>query len=86
MDIERMRRSFDQVAVNGDEMPLFFYSHLFLSHPETRRMFPVSMMHQRDRLVAALVHVVSKVDDLDNLVPVLQQLGRDHRKFGALAE
>jgi NAD(P)H-flavin reductase len=86
VDIERMRRSFDQVAVNGDEMPLFFYSHLFLSHPETRRMFPVSMMHQRDRLVAALVHVVSKVDDLDNLAPVLQQLGRDHRKFGALAE
>jgi NAD(P)H-flavin reductase/hemoglobin-like flavoprotein len=86
VDIERMRRSFDMVAVNGDEVPLYFYSHLFLSHPETRRMFPVSMMHQRDRLLAALVHVVSKVDDLDNLVPVLQQLGRDHRKFGALAE
>jgi NAD(P)H-flavin reductase len=47
-------------------------------------MFPVSMAHQRDRLFAALGEVVSRVDDLDSLVPILQQLGRDHRKFGAL--
>jgi hypothetical protein len=48
-------------------------------------MFPVSMMQQRDRLFRALGHIVAKVDDLDVLVPFLQQLGRDHRKFGALA-
>ena len=80
-----MRKSFDKVASSGDEVPLFFYSHLFLSHPETRAMFPVSMMQQRDRLFRALGHIVAKVDDLDVLVPFLQQLGRDHRKFGALA-
>ncbi len=85
MDVQRMRKSFDKVASYGDEVPLFFYSHLFLSHPETRAMFPVSMMQQRDRLFRALGHVVAKVDDLDNLVPFLQQLGRDHRKFGTLA-
>ena len=48
-------------------------------------MFPVSMAHQRDRLFAALGDVVARVDDLDALVPILQQLGRDHRKFGTLA-
>ena len=85
MDVQRMRKSFDKVASSGDEVPLFFYSHLFLSHPETRAMFPVSMMQQRDRLFRALGHIVAKVDDLDVLVPFLQQLGRDHRKFGALA-
>lgn len=85
MDTERMKRSFARVGDSGDEVPLFFYSHLFLSHPETRQMFPVSMMQQRDRLLAALGHVVARVDDLDELVPFLQQLGRDHRKFGALA-
>lgn len=85
MDVQRMRKSFDKVASSGDEVPLFFYSHLFLSHPETRAMFPVSMMQQRDRLFRALGHIVAKVDDLDVLVPFLQQLGRDHRKFGTLA-
>ena len=54
MDVQRMRKSFDKVASFGDEVPLFFYSHLFLSHPETRAMFPGSMMQQRDRLFRAL--------------------------------
>ena len=85
MDISAMRANFAKAAANGDEAPLYFYSHLFLSHPETRQMFPVSMAHQRDRLFSALGDVVARVDDLDALVPILQQLGRDHRKFGTLA-
>jgi NAD(P)H-flavin reductase len=80
-----MRANFAKAAATGDEAPLYFYSHLFLSHPETRQMFPVSMAHQRDRLFSALGDVVARVDDLDALVPILQQLGRDHRKFGTLA-
>ena len=43
------------------------------------------MAHQRDRLFSALGDVVARVDDLDALVPILRQLGRDHRKFGTLA-
>ena len=80
-----MRANFAKAAAAGDEAPLWFYSHLFLSHPETRQLFPVSMAHQRDRLFAALGEVVARVDDLDSLVPILQQLGRDHRKFGTVA-
>jgi NAD(P)H-flavin reductase/hemoglobin-like flavoprotein len=85
MDIPAMRASFGKAAAHGDQAPLWFYSHLFLTHPETRDMFPVSMAHQRDRLFTALGTVLARVDDLDSLVPILQQLGRDHRKFGALA-
>jgi NAD(P)H-flavin reductase len=86
MDIPAMRANFAKAADAGDEAPLWFYAHLFLSHPETRRLFPVSMAHQRDRLFAALGDVVAYVDDLDRLVPILQALGRDHRKFGTSAE
>jgi NAD(P)H-flavin reductase/hemoglobin-like flavoprotein len=84
VDIPAMRANFAKAAAAGDEAPLYFYAHLFLTHPETRSMFPVSMAHQRDRLFAALGEVVARVDDLDSLVSILQQLGRDHRKFGAL--
>jgi len=86
MDTEALKESWAAVAARGDEVPLFFYSHLFLSHPETRDMFPMSMAAQRDKLVAALGQVVSGVDALDEVIPVLQQLGRDHRRFGALAD
>jgi ferredoxin-NADP reductase len=80
-----MRACFAKAAAAGDEAPLYFYSHLFLSHPETRKLFPVSMAHQRDRLFRALGDVVAMVDDLPSVVPILQQLGRDHRKFGTVA-
>src|SRR3954454_24165459 len=86
VDVAAMRANFGKAAANGDEAPLYFYSHLFLSHPETRALFPLSMARQRDRLFQALGDVVHYVDDLDSLVPILQALGRDHRKFGTVAE
>ncbi|HEY2316465.1 MAG TPA: globin domain-containing protein [Streptosporangiaceae bacterium] len=86
MDIARLKSSFARVAMHGDEVPLHFYSDLFLKHPETRPMFPVSMQAQRAHLVDALVSIVSSVDNLDNLTVFLRDLGRGHRKFGTLAE
>ena len=86
MNIARLKSSFARVAMHGDEVPLHFYSDLFLKHPETRDMFPVSMQAQRSHLVAALVTIVSNVEDLDALTTFARDLGRDHRKFGALAE
>jgi hemoglobin-like flavoprotein len=82
VDAAGLKRSWELVNQYGDQVPLFFYSTLFLSHPYTRAMFPVSMAAQRDRLVAALGRLVSCVDDLDAVAPLLRQLGRDHRRFG----
>lgn len=86
MDPAALKNSWALVAKSGDEVPLFFYSHLFLSHPEVREMFPVSMAAQRDKLVGALGAVVSNAAELDEVVPFLQQLGRDHRRFSVIAE
>jgi NAD(P)H-flavin reductase/hemoglobin-like flavoprotein len=86
VDELRLKESFARVAAYGDEVALFFYSHLFLSHPELREMFPVSMTDQRDRLLNALGKIVADVSNHDALVPYLAGLGRDHRKFGTLAE
>jgi hemoglobin-like flavoprotein len=82
IDAERLRASFAHIAQRGDEVARWFYAHLFISHPECRELFPVNMVRQRGRLLGALGHIVSQVDRLDELVPFLQQLGRDHRKFG----
>ena len=86
MDTAALRSSWASVAAAGDDVPLYFYSHLFLSHPEVRSMFPIQMSGQRDKLVAALGAVVSNVDELDNVVPLLEQLGRDHRRFAVVTE
>jgi hemoglobin-like flavoprotein len=86
LDVAGLRKNFAEVATHGDEVPLFFYSDLFLKHPEVRDMFPISMEAQRGHLVDALVKVVASVDNAGDLTAFLQGLGRDHRKFGAVPE
>jgi NAD(P)H-flavin reductase/hemoglobin-like flavoprotein len=86
MDTAALKASWANVVAAGDDVPLYFYSHLFLSHPEVRSMFPIQMTGQRDKLVAALGAVVSNVDEIDNVVQLLEQLGRDHRRFSVVTE
>jgi len=86
IDTAALKDNFAAVAAHGgDGVALYFYSYLFLKYPETRDMFPPSMTRQRDRLVGALVRIVTNVDKVGELVPYLEDLGRDHRKFGAVA-
>ncbi|MGW4505451.1 globin domain-containing protein [Streptomyces sp. NPDC004436] len=78
-----MKSSFAVVERRAEQAVKFFYSHLFWHNPDIRELFPASpedMERQRDRLFAALTHVVSRIDD-DSLGPYLRDLGRDHRKF-----
>ncbi|MFU8874214.1 globin domain-containing protein [Micromonospora sp. SL4-19] len=86
MDAARLKQSWSLVAAYSDQVPLYFYSTLFLAHPDTRQMFPTNMAGQRDRLVTALGHIVSNVDQIDSLVGFLQDLGADHRKFAVRPE
>ncbi|MBP2364993.1 globin domain-containing protein [Pseudonocardia parietis] len=84
--VEILRSSFAVVEPNIDEVGKVFYATLFSRAPETRDLFPVNMEVQRSRLLRALVHVVQMIDQPDDLAPFLQQLGRDHRKFGVLSQ
>lgn len=86
MDVDALKRTWAEVAAAGDDAPLYFYSHLFVTHPELRDMFPVSMASQRDKLFRALGHIVSNVDRLDEVTGFIQQLGRDHRRFAVIPE
>ncbi|MBN9796321.1 flavohemoprotein [Pseudonocardia sp. UM4_GMWB1] len=84
--VELIRTSFALVESQAEDIGKHFYATLFSQAPETRDLFPVNMEVQRSRLLRALVHVVQMVDQPDDLVPFLQQLGRDHRKFGVLSQ
>jgi NAD(P)H-flavin reductase/hemoglobin-like flavoprotein len=86
MDSHALQRSWDQVTKHGHDVALFFYSHIFVSHPEVRSMFPLSMSSQRDKFVTALGRVVSQVDQLEHDATFLQHLGRDHRKYAVVME
>jgi len=84
--VELIRSSFAVVEPHMDDLGRYFYGTLFQIAPQTRDLFPINMEVQRSRLLRALVHVVQMVDQPDDLTPFLEQLGRDHRKFGVLAQ
>jgi len=59
-----------------------FYRELFSRLPGLRQLFPADLTVQKDRLLAALLALVAGGQHPQRLVKVLEQLGRDHRKFG----
>jgi NAD(P)H-flavin reductase/hemoglobin-like flavoprotein len=81
-----IRNSWTEVEAQADDLAKHFYAVLFQHAPTTRELFPANMQIQRSRLLRALVHVVQMVDRPNDLVPFLGQLGRDHRKFGVIAQ
>ncbi|MET9321781.1 globin domain-containing protein [Streptomyces sp. NPDC003038] len=75
--------SFAVVERRAEHAVKFFYTHLFWHNPGIRDLFPASpqdMERQRDRLFAALTHVIAHLEN-ETLLPYLHDLGRDHRKF-----
>ncbi|AJF69758.1 globin domain-containing protein [Streptomyces vietnamensis] len=80
MDPQLLRSTFAVVERRAEHAVTFFYSHLFWHNPGVRELFPEDMLPQKDRLFAALTHVVTHLED-PGLGVYLGQLGRDHRKF-----
>ncbi|WP_190039595.1 globin domain-containing protein [Streptomyces fructofermentans] len=89
MDPDILRTSFAVVERRAEFAVKYFYSYLFWHHPGVRALFPLDfpedMERQRDRLFAALTHVVARLED-PGLPGYLGELGRDHRKYLAEPE
>ncbi|MGC4807786.1 globin domain-containing protein [Micromonospora sp. DT233] len=81
MDVAALRQSWAQFSAAGPEAAKYFYATLFVLAPEARSMFPTNMSYQEDKLLAALGHIVSHVDDERELTAFAQRLGADHRRF-----
>ncbi|WP_240197155.1 globin domain-containing protein [Nonomuraea lactucae] len=70
----------------ADKAAAYFYGRLFAECPHLRGMFPPAMDGQRDRLFRALTRIVWSLDSPDSLAAFLGHLGRDHRKYGVIAD
>ncbi|NUP03331.1 MAG: flavohemoprotein [Nonomuraea sp.] len=81
-----VKESFSLVEPVADKAAAYFYGRLFAENPHLRGMFPPAMDIQRDRLFGALTRIVWSLDSPDGLASYLGQLGRDHRKYGVVAE
>ncbi len=81
-----VKESFSLIEPVAEKATAYFYGRLFAENPHLRSMFPPAMDVQRDRLFGALTRIVWSLDSPESLAAYLGQLGRDHRKYGVLAE
>ncbi|MEU8356954.1 globin domain-containing protein [Nonomuraea sp. NPDC048882] len=81
-----VKESFSVIEPVADKATAYFYGRLFAENPHLRGMFPPAMDVQRDRLFSSLIRIVWSLDSPDGLAGFLGQLGRDHRKYGVIAE
>jgi NAD(P)H-flavin reductase/hemoglobin-like flavoprotein len=81
MDSGALRQSWSQFSAAGPEAAKYFYATLFVVAPETRSMFPTNMQYQEDKLLKALGHIITHLDDPAALAVFARRLGADHRRF-----
>jgi len=76
--------SFASIAPIADDAAALFYRRLFDVAPSLQPMFRGDMTEQRRKLMQMLTAAVKGLDQLDQLVPVVKDLGRRHARYGVV--
>jgi hemoglobin-like flavoprotein len=82
---EIVRETWSHVTPIADTAAKLFYDRLFEIDPTTRPLFKADdLPEQRRKLMQTLDQLVRGLDHLDDLVPVIEELGRRHVRYGVL--
>lgn len=79
--IELVQTSFEKVIPIADTAVDIFYAKLFELDPSLRSIFPMdekAMKGQKNKLRDMLVAAVKGLNNIDKLIPVLEDLGKRH--------
>ena len=78
-----LERALAQNSEDTQTLAALFYQRLFTVAPEIRPLFSNKLSLQEAKFTQMLESLLSSLDRLDNLVPVLWQSGRNHKLYGA---
>jgi hemoglobin-like flavoprotein len=81
-----VQNSFATIVPIADDAAALFYQRLFELDPSLQGMFRGDMIEQRKKLMQMLTAAVKGLDRIEQLVPVLQDLGRRHIHYGVRDE
>jgi hemoglobin-like flavoprotein len=85
-DAQLLKDSLALVAPVADQLIAQFYERLFAAHPEVRPMFPAVMDAQRDKLLKAIIALVTHYERPEELMPALTAMGKRHATYGVQLE
>lgn len=85
-EIKLVQASFAKVAPVAAKAAEMFYSRLFELDPSLRTLFTGDMVEQGKRLMAMVTVAVDGLDEIGDLVPAVQDMGRRHVNYGVREE
>jgi hemoglobin-like flavoprotein len=84
---EIVKSTWSQVVPIADQAAAIFYAKLFELDPEVKPMFAKSDMSEQGKKLMQMIGIaVNGLDNLDNLIGAVQQLGKRHVAYGVKAE
>lgn len=81
-EIALIQQSFAKVEPIRDLAADLFYNRLFELDPTVRKLFPEDLSEQKKKLMATIAFVVATLDRLEDVVPAVEALGRNHAGYG----
>lgn len=77
-----IKSSWQSVVPIKDKAAELFYGKLFELDPQIKPLFKGDMKEQGRKLMTMINTVVVNLDQIDNLVPAVQNLGKRHVDYG----
>lgn len=85
--IQLVRASLPMITPRAERIASRFYERLLARHPSLRPLFAHTDLGRQGRsLMWMIVWAVQQLDNLDELMPRLQELGKRHEGYGVRAE
>ncbi|MBK8188240.1 MAG: hemin receptor [Cellvibrio sp.] len=81
-----VQESFKKVEPIAETAAEIFYKTLFEYDPNLKKLFKTGLKEQGKKLMSTLKVAIKGLDDLNALVPVLQQLADRHVQYGVKPE
>jgi len=80
--VELVRKTWSALKPNAEQVAELFYARLFELDPTLRPLFKADMRAQGRMLTTVINMAISQLDRLDELRPVLRELGGRHATYG----
>ena len=78
--------TWQQVVPISEQAATLFYDRLFEMDPSVKPLFKSDIKQQGIKLMQTITLAVKSLDKLDQLVPIVQELGRRHIGYGVKPE
>jgi hemoglobin-like flavoprotein len=83
IDVALVQRTWRQILPISDTAAQLFYDRLFEIDPTLRKLFAHSDMAEQGRKLMMIIGMaVRSLDQLDDLIPAVEALGRKHVAYG----